>query len=325
MTSVWAIVRRPWAGWAIAVGLVALAPLILRPIDVFLLSLAMVYAIAAIGLTVLTGYSGQVSLGQVAFFAIGAYVGTWFQQVLHLPFLAALLAAGACAAALAYIIGLPIIRFRGLYLAVATLALSQGVVTILTIWDYTGGYLGFKIPQAEIAGYAIDTDLKFYGFVSSALLLAVLLVRNLLRSRMGRALSSIRQSEVGAQAAGVNLAHYKIQALAVSAFLTSCSGSLYGALLRTVTIDQFSLWISLAFLFMIFVGGQRSIVGAVVGSIFYVFTPQLLRDFALTRPFPDVPNILFGLVFLFAFLFAPDGLVGLASGSRWSRRLMGRG
>lgn len=324
MNAVGRLARRPWAGWVAALAVVALGPLVLRPIDVFLLSLAMVYAISAIGLTVLTGYSGQVSLGQVAFFAVGAYVGTWFQQVLHFPFLVALGGAGACAAALAVVVGLPIIRFRGLYLAVATLALSQGVVTLLTIWDYTGGYLGFKVPQAEVAGYAIDTDLKFYVFAATALALTVLLVRNLLRSRMGRALSSIRQSEVGAQAAGINIAHYKIQAFAVSAFLTSCSGMLYGALLRTVTVDQFSLWISLAFLFMIFVGGQRSIVGAIVGSIFYVFTPQLLRDFAFTRPFPDVPNIVFGLIFMLVFLFAPNGLAGIATGLRWAPRLGAR-
>lgn len=315
------ILQRTWTGWVVGVALVVLAPLIVRPIDVFLLTLAMVYAISAIGLTVLTGYSGQVSLGHVAFFAMGAYLGTWFQQVLHLPFLGALLAAGACAAALAVVVGLPIIRFRGLYLAVATLALSQGVVTIFTIWDYTGGYLGFKVPAAEVAGYRMDTDLKFYFFSACLLAVTVLIARNLLGSRMGRALSSIRQSEIGAQAAGVDLVHYKIQALAVSAFLASCSGLLYAALLRTVTIDQFSLWISLAFVFMIFVGGPRSIIGAIVGSVFYVFTPQLLRDFAFTRPFPDVPNVVFGVIFLLVFLFAPDGLVGLVSRSRWARRL----
>lgn len=310
-------VDRFWYGLLVLVLLAA--PFVLENFWLGEISYVFVLSIVGIGLMLLTGYTGQVSLGHAAFLGIGAYTHAVLLGV-GLPFVITVPVAAVLSAIVGAIIGFPALRLTGIYLAIATLAFAFIIEQILIRWEsVTGGFAGFPVPRPEIAGIAITDDVPFYYVCFGALVLAVVVALNLLRSPTGRAFIAIRDSEIAAQSMGVNLAAYKTMAFAVSAGFTGFGGALFAHKIGYLAPDAFNILLSIQLLLMVVVGGLGSIHGAIFGAIFVGSLPQLiaiLRDYlpeSISRQ-PGLEPGLFGLILVFFILFEPLGIYG-----RWMK------
>ncbi len=292
-----------------------LLPLVGDDYIVSLLTFVCIYAIAAMGLMLLAGYTGQVSIGHAAFFAIGAFTSAILTGK-GVPFLLALPSAGMIAGLSGIVIGLPVLRLSGLYLSVATMGFAFIVEEILARWEsLTRGNLGMFLDAPAIGSLQFDTETRFYYLAFAVLVLTLLASKNILRSPTGRAMIAIRDSEVAAQAMGIDLAKFKTIAFAVSAFLTGIAGSLYGHKLSFISPESFTLLVSIEFLAMVIIGGLGSIHGAVFGAIFYILLPQIIimtKDYMpkLLRDQTGLESGLFGLMIVLFILFEPLGIYG---------------
>jgi len=302
-----------WYG-ALAAALLV-APLALPEFYVGELAQIFILAIAGIGLMLLIGYTGLVSLGHGAFMAIGAYTNTYLITK-GVPFLAAFPLAGLAALIAGVIIAVPANRMSGIYLAIATLAFSQIVEQIVVRWEpVTRGFQGMPVPPPDLLGYALTQGWQFYYLCLAVLALVVLAGINLVRSPTGRALIAIRDSEISAQSLGVNLFRYKTVVFALSAAITGLAGALLAHRMRFISPDAFNFLLSIQLLLMVVVGGLGSIHGAILGAIFVGGLPQaiaLMRDYlpaAIART-PGLEPGLFGLVMVLIVLFEPLGLYG---------------
>jgi branched-chain amino acid transport system permease protein len=299
---------------ALLVGLL-LAPL--RAGDYLLsqLSFICMYAVGAVGLMLLTGYTGQISLGHAAFLAIGAYTSAILTS--HgVPFVLALLAAGTTASAAGIVIGLPALRLSGLYLAIATMGFGFIVEEILIRWEsLTRGGMGFYADPPTVGSFSFDTELRFYYLALIVLIAVILIARNILRSPTGRAMIAVRDSELAAQAVGISLAWYKMIAFAIGSFFGGLAGSLYAHKISFINPESFTILVSIEFLAIIVIGGLGSIHGAVYGTAFVIFLPQVIvfvKDF-LPAHLLDHPGLepgLYGLMIVLFILFEPLGLYG---------------
>ena len=308
--------RRQGAWYAVlALALVA-APWVIDEYMLAQLSFVCIYAIAGVGLMLLTGYTGQISLGHAAFFAAGAYTTAILER--HgVGFEGALPAATLVAAALGVVIGLPALRLSGIYLAIATLAFAFIVEEVLARWrSLTNGNTGMVLDDITVFGLAIDSEPRFY-YLALALLVVVMLVAiNILRAPTGRAMIAIRDSEVAAESMGVSLARTKTAAFALSAAMTGIAGALYAHKLTFISPEQFTIFVSIEFLLIVFIGGLGSLHGAVLGAIFVIVLPQaivVLRD-VLPRAIAEQAGIesgLFGLALILFMIFEPRGLYGI--------------
>jgi branched-chain amino acid transport system permease protein len=301
-------------------GLLLLAllviPYVLGEFYVGELGAVFIFAIAGVGLMLLVGYTGLISLGHAAFLGIGAYTNSILLS--HgVPFVLTLPAAGLFTALFGAAIGLPTLRMSGLYLAIATLAFGSIVGTVLQKWDsVTGGFDGFAVPTPSIFGVPIDSATGVY-YVSLGVLLFVLwLSANLLRTPLGRAMVAMRDSEISAQSMGINLARYKTFAFAISAFMTGLAGALFAHYVRFLAPDSFDILLSVQFLTIVFVGGLGSLHGAIFGALFVRLLPQAIAIVRDDLPFgigrlPGLEPSLFGLVLVLVILFFPSGINGL--------------
>lgn len=306
-----------WYGLLI-LGLLA-APLLLDTFYLGELSLVLIYAIAGLGLMLLVGYTGLVSLGHAAFLAIGAYTHTWCLTQ-GWPWLPSLLTATALSTAAGIIVGLPALRMTGIYLAVATLAFAVLVEHGIAQWDsVTGGFRGLAVPDASLLGLSVGDSFTFYAIVLVVMLLSLLAVLNLLRSPTGRAFFAVRDSETSAQGMGIDLARTKTLAFAISAGLTGLAGGLFAHKVGYLAPDAFNLFFSIQLLLMVVVGGLGSIHGVFFGALFLGLLPQgiaLLRD-TLPSGLANVPGLepgVFGLILIAILIFEPDGIYG-----RWRK------
>src|ERR1700744_3948803 len=261
--------------------LVVIAPLILGEFYIGELGAVFIFAIAGVGLMLLVGYTGLISLGHAAFLGIGAYVNAVLLDR-GVPFLITLPLAGLVTAACGAAIGRPTLRMSGLYLAIATLAFGSIVGTVFQKWTaVTGGFDGFAVPTPTVFGIAIEGATGIY-FVSLVVLAFVLWVSaNLLRSPTGRAMVAIRDSEISAQSMGIHLARYKTLVFAVSAGMTGLAGALFAHYVRFLAPDAFDVLLSVQFVTIVFVGGLGSLRGAVLGAMFVRLLPQgivVVRD-----------------------------------------------
>lgn len=300
-------------------GLLALAlltlPLLVPEFYVGEVATVFVYAIAGIGLMLLVGYTGQVSLGHAAFLGIGAYANAFLQKI-GVPFLAAAPLAAVLAGVVGILISLPASRMTGVYLSIATLAFAQIVEQIFIRWEYvTGGFAGFPVPKPEIFGYTFDGDIAFYFLCLAVLALVLLGAVNLLRSPTGRAWVAIRDSEIAAQSMGVNLSLYKASAFGVSAFFTGLAGALFAHKIGYLAPDIFTILLSIQLLLMVVVGGLGSLHGAIFGAIFVVLLPlaiSILREYlpANIARQPGIEPGIFGLILVLIILFEPFGIYG---------------
>jgi len=303
-----------WYGLLLAVTLVI--PFVMGEFYVGELGGVFIFAIAGVGLMLLVGYTGLISLGHAAFLGIGAYVNSVLLAQ-GVPFLVTLPLAGLFTALCGAAIGLPTLRMSGLYLAIATLAFGSIVGTVFQKWNaVTGGFDGFAVPTPYIFGIPVEGANGVY-YVSLIVLVFVLWISaNILRSPIGRAMVAIRDSEVSAQSMGINLARYKAAAFAISAGMTGLAGALFAHYVRFLAPDAFDVLLSVQFVTIVFVGGLGSIHGAIFGALFVRLLPQFIAIVRDDLPFgigrmPGLEPSLFGLVLVLVILFQPGGINGL--------------
>jgi branched-chain amino acid transport system permease protein len=270
--------------------LVLIAPMVLGEFYIGEMGAVYIFAVAGVGLMLLVGYTGLISLGHAAFLGIGAYVNAVLLKK-GVPFLVTLPVAGLFTALCGAAIGRPTLRMSGLYLAIATLAFGSIVGTVFQKWEsVTGGFDGFAVPTPYVFGIPIEGATGIY-YVSLVVLLFVLWVSaNLLRSPTGRAMVAIRDSEVSAQSMGIHLARYKTMAFAISAGMTGLAGALFAHYVRYLAPDAFDVLLSVQFVTIVFVGGLGSLRGAIL---------------------PGLEPSLFGLSLVLVILFQPAGLNGM--------------
>ena len=266
-----------------------------------------IFAILTVSLNLLTGCTGLFSVGHVAFYGIGAYTSAILTTRFGIPVWLGFIAAGIMTALCSLILGLPTARLRGLYLAVATLAFGEIAYQLFVNWGVvtngTKGIIG--IPAPEFFGFSLSTYTRYYYLILAILVLAIVLVHNLLNSRMGRALLSIRGNEAAASAMGVNTTQYKIIAFMCSAFLAGVAGALYAHEVAYISPDTFKAAESTSVLAMMVIGGIGHIGGSVLGAIALTVIPELLRNFG------DVRLVLYGLSIVAIVVLSPKGLGGL--------------
>jgi branched-chain amino acid transport system permease protein len=300
---------RPLTGVLALLAVAAAAPFVLSNYHVFQLTLVLVYAIALLGLNMLTGYNGQVSLGHGAFYAIGAYCAAILMDRFGMPYWGTLPVAGAVCLAAGFLFGLPALRLEGLYLALATFALGVSLPQLLkyhAIEAWTGGVQGITIVKPDAPfGLPLNADQWLYFFSLGITVLMFALARNLLRGRIGRAISAIRDNPVAAQAMGVNNALYKSLTFGVSAMFTGIAGALGAIAVQFVAPDSFNIFLSLTLLIGIVIGGLGSIPGALYGAFFIQFVPNIADAVSKAAPWA-----IFG-VFLITFVYLmPAGIAG---------------
>ena len=298
-----------------AIGLAALLcaavalPFMVSSYRVFQFNMVLVYAIVLLGLNILTGYNGQISLGHGAFYAIGAYVAAILMEHMGWPYWATLPVAGLTCFIFGFLFGLPALRLRGHYLALATFALAVAMPQILKykhIEHWTGGVQGIVIIKPEAPfGLKITPDQWLYLFTLAILVVMFVVGWNLLRGRVGRALVAIRDHPIAAEAMGVNSALYKTLAFGVSALFTGVAGALGAIVIQFVAPDSFTAGLSINFLIGIVIGGIASISGAFYGALFIQFVPNFADQISKAAPWA-----IYG-VFLLAFVYLmPTGVAG---------------
>lgn len=283
----------------------------------YLISLGLIYAIAAIGLNLLFGYAGQFSLGHAGFFAIGAYTSALLTLRLGVPFVVAFLSAGFLAAIIGFILSLPALRISGIYLAVTTLGFGVAVPQFI-VWQesWTGGSMGLhNLPLAAIPlglnnSIVFRTDQDYYYLALGVLILLTIFARNIIHSDTGRALISIRDSELAARAMGVNLVRYKTTAFALSAFYAGLAGSLYAHLLHGISPEDFTVFLSVDFVTMIVLGGLGSVRGPLIGAFLLVLLQNSLTRLPLLSEFKNLYIVALGAILILIVIFLPQGIVG---------------
>lgn len=290
----------------IAVGIVvAVLPLMLSS-SFYLRVIALVYinALAVLGLNLLMGFAGQVSLGHAGFFGIGAYAVALGPTYLGMPSWASLIGGSALSALLAFVVGRPILRLSGYYLAIATL--GMGVLISMVVSNesnITGGPNGMEVPRLVLFGWRVAGPLTWYWISGVTLVIGVLVVVNLMESPTGRALRAIHDSETAARVLGVDVARYKLLAFVISAVFASIGGSYLVLLDGFVTPTTTSFLLSIEFVVMAVLGGLGSILGSIVGAAILVILPQFLTVFH------DYEHIVLGTIIIVFLIFLPAGIV----------------
>ena len=293
---------------ALAAGAVAL-PFLVSNYRVFQFNMVLVYTIVLLGLNILTGYNGQISLGHGAFYAIGAYVAAILMDRFGWPYWATLPVAGVACFISGFLFGLPALRLRGHYLALATFALATAMPQILKykhIEQWTGGVQGIVIMKPDPPfGLKVTPDQWLYLFTLAILVVMLVIGWNLLRGRVGRAMVAIRDHPIAADAMGVNSALFKTLTFGVSALYTGVAGALGAIVVQFVAPDSFTAGLSINFLIGIVIGGIASISGAFYGALFIQFIPNFADQISKAAPWA-----IYG-VFLLVFVYAmPTGVAG---------------
>lgn len=290
---------------AVATILAAVPSLWGNPYTLGLSCLIAVHVIVVLGLNLFVGYAGQISLGHAAFFGLGAYGSAILTATYGLPAWPSMAGVAVGVALVAWVLGVPTLRLRSHYLAMATVGFNVVVYTVMVQWDaVTGGPSGLSgIPPLAIAGYAFTTDRSFHYLAWAAALLAFTLCINLVRSGMGRGLASLAADEAAAACLGVDVARSKVRIFVLSAVFASVAGSLYAHYLRFVSPETFGIFASLDLVTMVVVGGLGSVWGTLFGVVFLTLLPEFLGFFE------DWKEVVHGLILVGILLFLPQGLV----------------
>ena len=295
------------------VGLVLL-PFLFKNYRVFQFNLVLVYAVAILGLNILTGYNGQISLGHGAFYALGAYTAAVMMDKLGAPYWTTLPAAAVLCFVFGFLVGFPALRLAGHYLALATFALALAVPQLLKykkIEGLTGGVQGIVLSKPDapfefsLFGQPLSPDRWLYFFTLAVTALMFLLAWNLLRGRVGRALIAVRDHPIAATAMGINLPMFKSLAFGVSAGFTGVAGALGAIAVAYVSPDSFTVTLSIFLLVGVVVGGLASIPGAIFGAIFIQFVPNISDQISKSAPAAIYGVLLIGLMYLL-----PTGVIG---------------
>jgi branched-chain amino acid transport system permease protein len=312
----------------VLIGCLAVLPYCVGDYTIYLINVMAIHAIVAIGLNILVGYTGQISLGHAGFFAIGAYSCVLLMVKASFPFLLALPAAGFIAALFGFLLGLPSLRLEGPYLAIATLGFGMAVTQLISHWQFTGGHMGISAPMITLGPFVANTSARQYAVIMTVTVLLALAARNLFKTRVGRAFVAIRDSEIAAAAVGINVSWFKTLSFAVSAFYAGVGGALMAFALQHVSAGSFNLILSVTFLAMIIVGGLGSILGSILGACvltYLQFKLQVIQEAPLIGPalmelsvryftpegLPNIQNIIFGGIMIAIVLFEPLGMHGI--------------
>ncbi|HEY2530420.1 MAG TPA: branched-chain amino acid ABC transporter permease [Xanthobacteraceae bacterium] len=282
-------------------------PFTVSSYHVFEVTQVMIYAIAVLGLNILTGYNGQISLGHGGFFAAGAYTAAILMHRYGVPYFATLPPAALICFALGVLFGLPALRFEGPYLALVTLSMAVATPQLLKYFaGWTGGQEGINLVKVQAPqAFGIERDRWLYLVVLTVLLLAMRAAANLLDGRTGRALVAIRDHPIAAAAMGINVARYKTLAFGTSTLFTGVAGALSAIVVGFVAPESFDLFLSLSFLVGSAVGGIATISGAIVGGLFIEFVPNFASDISDAAPWA-----IYGLAMLLFMYAMPRGVVG---------------
>jgi branched-chain amino acid transport system permease protein len=293
---------------------------------IYLVNLSGIAIIGAMGLNILTGYSGQLSLGHAAFIAIGAYTTAITPNhlpltnfSLSLPLL--LFLSGSVSTVIGVLAGFPAIRLRGLYLALATMAIYFVVMLVLLKGgSFTGAAGGIVVAPAQLFGFQFTTDVHYYFLIFTLVYLCILFSRNLMRTRIGRAWVAIRDRDIAAEGIGISLVRYKLLAFAVSSFYAGVAGSLFAFYMTYINPVNFEFLMSVKYLSMIIMGGMGSILGSIYGAVFITFLPEFIRIFFITF-ISDSPEMsaaialiqecVFGIFIVLFLIFEPRGFYGI--------------
>lgn len=318
-----AIFETDFGRFWLAMGIILIflaVPFFAPPYTLYITTNIAIYAIAVIGLNILTGYTGQISLGHGAFFGVGAYTAAVMATRFHIPFIPAVFMGGLFTALIGLIFGLPSSRLKGLYLAIATLAGQFIIEYVLIHWEeVTMGTMGINMPRAQILGFDVNSDKKFY-FVSFFFLgLFLWMAVNIMRTRYGRAFVAIRDNDRAAEGMGIPVFPYKLLSFAISSFYAGVAGALWAYFTMTITSEPFNLGLSVEFIAMVIIGGMGNMSGAIFGTVFIsllneglrfmadiLINARIFHQSALTMA--PLREFVFGLAIVIFILFEPRGL-----------------
>jgi branched-chain amino acid transport system permease protein len=311
-----------WTVAALAVVFFALIPITLHEYYLSIANLVWIAVIGALGLNILVGYTGQVSIGHGAFMSVGAYTAANLATRLDSPWPVNLLAGGLMAALVGAVVGIPSLRIKGLYLAIATLA-GQLIIewTINHVTFISGGVqASIEVPRPRLGTMVLDTQRDMYYFLLVFVVLAIVGTMNLVRSRVGRAFIAIRDQDIAAEIIGINIFRYKLIAFAISSFYAGVTGVLYTYFLGIANYEQFQIGVSVDYLAMIIIGGLGSVLGSIFGAIFVTLLPIVIRYimeafggvfFSQQTVLNLIPNLrlmLFGALIIAFLIVEPEGL-----------------
>lgn len=309
------IPQRVWC--AALIVLLMTFPFLVSEYWLYLACLVAINIVSAAGLNVLTGYTGLVSLGQAAFMGLGAYTVAILQIRYGTPFLFNIVAGGVVAMVGGIFVGLPSLRVKGLYLAIATIA--AGFISHFIFAHsaaLTGGTSGLSVPPAEIMGIALDTSFRIYWMIVPITILMLFGAANLFHTRIGRAFIAIRDRDISAGVLGISLLRYKLMSFAISSFYAGVAGGMFAYFFRIVTPESFPLIMSIFFLAAVIVGGMGSVLGSILGAIFMTLMPEFLKlvvgwlplDGNAALVLSPVRTVVFGLMIVLFLIFEPHGL-----------------
>ena len=269
------------------------------------LNISALNILVVIGLNLLMGFAGQISLGHAAFFGLGAYLSGILTTTLGFPMWPTIFLAMALTAGVAFVIGIPTLKLEGHYLVMATLGFNVIVyIVMLQLEPVTGGPSGFSgIPRLELSGFIFDSDRKYYYLLWAISIGAFLLSLNLIHSRVGRAMAALRQNEIAARCAGIDTEAYKVKIFVLSAAMASLAGSLYAHYLTFISPGTFSFFYSLQVVTMVLVGGMGSLWGSVLGALLLTILPEALHAVK------EYNVLVYGLILMGVLVFFPHGLL----------------
>ena len=297
------------------------APIFLDEYYLSVINIAAIAVVGALGLNILLGYTGQISIGHAAFMSVGAYTAANFAVHFDMPFWVTLPAGGLMAAAIGTLVGLPSLRVKGLYLAIATLAAQFIIEWVLNHTPLISGGVqaSIEMPRPVFFGNVLNTQSELYFFILPVTIIAIIATMNLVRSRIGRAFVAIRDQDIAAEIIGINVYRYKLLAFAISSFYAGVTGVLYTYYFGIANYEAFQLPISIDYLAMCIIGGLGSVLGSIFGAVFITLMPIVLRIFMETvgvffidgnyiaQVIAQMRLILFGGLIIFFLVVEPDG------------------
>lgn len=303
--------------YSFLIGLFVL-PFFLNSYLLYIMNMIFISVIAAVGLNILTGFTGLISLGHGAFIGVGAFAAGYLISKFSFGFFIIIPLAAIITSMVGVIFGTPSLRLKDLYLSIATLA-AQFILEFIFIRaeSITGGVNGMPVDAPVFFGYTIDNDFRFYFFSLIYTIIMVTAAKNIIRTKIGRAFVSIRDNYIAAETMGVDLFRYKLLSFAISSFYAGVAGALWAYYVRFITPEHFTINVSIQYLSMIIIGGLGSILGSIFGTIFMVVLPELLRHIigifshylpVLEQIFPAIREAFYGLVIILFLLFEPEGL-----------------
>ena len=321
-TAMYPLPISKFAAFGMLILFFAIAPMVLGEYHLTLLSLVAIAVVGALGLNILLGFTGQLSIGHAAFMSVGAYTAANLATKFDLPFLITLPAGGLMAAAIGILVGIPSLRIKGVYLAIATLAAQFIIEWIINHSPSISGgtQASIEVDRPSILGWKLDGPVELYYFLLIIAVIAIISTQNLIRSRIGRAFIAIRDQDIAAEIIGISVFKYKLYAFAISSFYAGVTGVLYTYYLGIASYEQFQLGVSIDYLAMVIIGGLGSVLGTVFGAFFITLLPIGIRLFmetvgslfvepdVLASVISQLRQILFGVLIIVFLIVEPDGL-----------------